>query len=210
MHHTEPITLHAAGYGKLGDVLHSAFHQAARGKGKDRHADEKPFHEQSMARITQRRGIGHPLGQADKKTEEAQRMLERGEDDKAVHELLGAIIYLAGAIIHIEAEAKARKPKRSPGIIAGERFKFWIENAGRCPVEGNKVVRVSFRDGSESESQACMFNWHQSGSSRDVMGYRLAIANDNTPLVACKTRGGCCAPTQCDFNGKCLGVHDNG
>lgn len=117
---TEPITLSAPGYEVLADVLNSAFHQAATGKGKVRHADEKPFHEQSMARITQRRGIGHPLGQADKKTEEAQGMLARGETDQAVQELLGAIIYLAGAIIYIEGPKPApAAPPANDNTISG-------------------------------------------------------------------------------------------
>lgn len=92
------------GYQLLDDVLSRAYHQAAVGKGAERHANDKPFHEQPMQKIAERRGIGFILGQADKKSEEAQGMVERGERDAAVRELLGAIVYLAGAIIFLERQ----------------------------------------------------------------------------------------------------------
>lgn len=92
------------GYESLSDVLLRAFDQAATGKGAERHADGKSFEDQPMQHIARRRGIGFILGQADKKSEEAQGMLDRGEKAKAVHELLGAIVYLAGAIIFIEKD----------------------------------------------------------------------------------------------------------
>lgn len=97
-------TLPAEGYESLSAVLLRAFDQAAKGKGAERHADNKPFDDQPMQHIARRRGIGFILGQADKKSEEAQGMLSRGEREKAVHELLGAIVYLAGAVIYIEKE----------------------------------------------------------------------------------------------------------
>ena len=90
------------GYEKLRNVLGRAYDQAAITKGAERHANDKPFHEQPMQAIADRRGIGFILGQVDKKTEEAQGMIARCEKDKAVHELLGAIVYLAGAVIFLE------------------------------------------------------------------------------------------------------------
>lgn len=93
-----------AGYESLTDVLKRAFVQAAITKGAERHADNRAFDDQPMQHIARRRGIGFILGQADKKSEEAQGMLSRGEREKAVHELLGAIVYLAGAIIFIEKD----------------------------------------------------------------------------------------------------------
>lgn len=94
--------LSAPGYEKLATVLARAFDQAANGKGKERHADDKPFHEQPMQLIADKRGIGFILGQADKKSEEAQGMLNRGQKEACVKELLGAIVYLAGAVIFVE------------------------------------------------------------------------------------------------------------
>lgn len=92
------------GYNELMLVLCEAYRQASTGKGKERHANDLPFHLQPMQQVAARRGIGFILGQADKKSEEAQGMLERGDRDKAVHELLGAIVYLAGAVIHVRKQ----------------------------------------------------------------------------------------------------------
>lgn len=91
-----------SGYERLADVLERAFDQAATGKCAKRHADDKPFHQQPMQTIGDRRGVGFILGQADKKSEEAQGMANRGQVDAAVRELLGAIVYLAGAVIWLE------------------------------------------------------------------------------------------------------------
>jgi hypothetical protein len=95
--------MHAPGYEALADVLQRAFAQAAHGKGKERHAQGEPFTEQVMQDMARRFGVGALLGQAFKKSEESQRLpLDRG-----VAELLGAIVYLAGAVIAREREAQS-------------------------------------------------------------------------------------------------------
>lgn len=91
------------GYEKLADVLERAYDQAARGKGKERHADNDPFHEQVMQIGARKFGTGALLFQAFKKSEESQRL----PHDRAIAELLGAINYLAGAVIAMEAKAAA-------------------------------------------------------------------------------------------------------
>jgi hypothetical protein len=98
-HKNYPMT--EDGYEKLADVLLRAYHQAARGKGKDRHAYEnEPFDQQMMQDMAKRFGTGALLAQAFKKSEESQRLpVERG-----VNELLGAIVYLAGAVIAREKQ----------------------------------------------------------------------------------------------------------
>jgi hypothetical protein len=83
------------GYETLAEVLQLAFNQAARGKGKERHAKDQPFHEQVMQVGAQHFGTGSLLFQAFKKAEESQRL----PHDRAEAELLGAIVYLAGAVI---------------------------------------------------------------------------------------------------------------
>lgn len=94
-----------AGYEYLQLALTAALDQAARGKGKDRHAsDAQPFHEQPLLTITQLVGIGFPLGQAMKKVQEAGRMADRGQHIPAQNELLGAIVYLAAAWIALGGE----------------------------------------------------------------------------------------------------------
>lgn len=95
-------TFDVPGYEKLRNVLERAYDQAAVTKGAERHANDRPFHEQPMQTIADRRGIGFILGQVDKKTEEGQGMIDRGENEAAVRELLGAIVYLAGAVIFLE------------------------------------------------------------------------------------------------------------
>lgn len=94
------------GYESLHSVLSEALHQAQSGKGAERHANSKPFDDQPMQTIAERRGIGFLLGQVDKKTEEAQGMLERGEIGAWEREILGAINYLAGSIIHVRKNGR--------------------------------------------------------------------------------------------------------
>ena len=86
------------GYGSLRDVLDRAYAQASSGKGHERHAVGKPFDEQPMQRLIELYGVGFALRQAAKKAQESQR-LPAGRD---VAELLGAINYLAGAVIALE------------------------------------------------------------------------------------------------------------
>lgn len=96
----EPPTIDMTepGYETLADVLQRAYDQAAKGKGKERHARGEPFDEQVMQQGAQRFGVGSLLFQAFKKSEESQRL----QHDRAINELLGAIVYLAGAVIALE------------------------------------------------------------------------------------------------------------
>lgn len=108
-HNTEPI-MSAPGYEKLADVLQRAYGQAAHGKGKERHqVAGEPFEEQVMQDMARRFGVGSLLGQAFKKSEESQRLAH----DASVRELLGAIVYLAGAVI-----AKERSQLEFPSLAA--------------------------------------------------------------------------------------------
>jgi hypothetical protein len=102
------MSMNQPGYETLAAVLQAAYDQAATGKGKERHANDLPFDQQPMQQIARRRGIGFVLGQADKKSEEAQGMLERGDFKAFRHEILGAINYLAGAIVFAESERSDR------------------------------------------------------------------------------------------------------
>lgn len=87
--------MNVEGYEQLAAVLQDAYDQAAKGKGAARHATGKPFHEQPMQDLIRLYGPGFALGQAGKKMQESQRM----DRDAAERELLGAIVYIAGAII---------------------------------------------------------------------------------------------------------------
>lgn len=86
------------GYDNLRRVLSLAVDQAATGKGKERHANGKPFDRQPLLEIGRMVGLGYPLGQAMKKSQEAMRL----PPDRAKAELLGAINYLAAAYLLFE------------------------------------------------------------------------------------------------------------
>jgi hypothetical protein len=86
------------GYFPLFQVLNDALNQAQVGKGHERHADGQPFTDQPVLTITRAVGLGFPLGQAMKKIQECQRM----DTDAAQRELLGAINYLAAAVLFLD------------------------------------------------------------------------------------------------------------
>ena len=89
------------GYESLAAVLQKAHDQAAIGKGKERHANGLPFENQPMSVINRQLGSIHGfIYQAHKKSLEATRLPK----DRAVAELLGAINYLAGAVIALESQ----------------------------------------------------------------------------------------------------------
>lgn len=85
------------GYESLELILSMAYQQAACGKGKERHASGRPFHDQPMQRESD--DLGHCGGlvyQVRKKTREGMAM---PENERKIKELLGAINYLAGTVI---------------------------------------------------------------------------------------------------------------
>jgi hypothetical protein len=92
------VILDAEGYNSLARVLARAFSQAAHGKGKERHSTGQAFDAQPMQALCDLYGPGFALGQAAKKAQEAQRL----EHAAAIRELLGAIVYTAGAVIAME------------------------------------------------------------------------------------------------------------
>lgn len=94
-------------YSPLASVLDRALAQASSGKGKERHANGKDFLDQPIMEIGRMVGVGYQTGQAMKKAQEATGMLQRNEPDRAVAELLGAINYLAAAVLLIEESGNA-------------------------------------------------------------------------------------------------------
>ena len=103
------------GYEDLAEVLTAALMQAAAGKGSERHGNGLPFAAQPMAEITRAHGLGFPLGQCEKKGREAVGMVARGEFDAARRELLGAINYVAGAVLAINAQQARSATERAAG-----------------------------------------------------------------------------------------------
>jgi len=102
----EPSDFAEVGYEPLAGVLREAHDQAAIGKGKERHANAKPFTEQPILAIGRMCGLGYHTGQIQKKVQEAGSMHARGHNDAAIAELLGAINYSAAAILLIRETAR--------------------------------------------------------------------------------------------------------
>jgi hypothetical protein len=89
-------------YRELFSILLAALYQSSEGKGKERHAKEnESFSEQPICEIGRRVGVGYNLGQSVKKIYEAKNY---GDKTFKIKELLGAINYLAAAVILIEEE----------------------------------------------------------------------------------------------------------
>lgn len=82
-------------YEQLRAILDDAYDQSANGKGKERHANDLPWHEQPIIAISHLVGDGGAAFQAIKKITEAQGMAKRGEREAAYRECLGAIVYAA-------------------------------------------------------------------------------------------------------------------
>lgn len=84
------------------DVLLSAYEQVFDGKGNERHGNGNPLYSQPWFSISNAVGNGFLTGQSIKKTMEAAQMA--GTDGYSAQrferELLGAIAYLAFAIMH--------------------------------------------------------------------------------------------------------------
>lgn len=96
------------GYEMLAAVLQRAYDQASTGKGKERHAGVGvPFERQPMTTINIEQGsIDGFLYQARKKALESKRL----PAGRAQAELLGAINYLAGAVIALDTWAAGTLP----------------------------------------------------------------------------------------------------
>ena len=92
-------------YDSLHDTLMEAYTQASAGKGKERHSRDADFSDQIICQI-ERLDVGFNRGQAIKKIAES-RVLEKIKGtEAAVHELLGAINYLAAKIITLKEQVR--------------------------------------------------------------------------------------------------------
>ncbi|SOZ37710.1 hypothetical protein [Cupriavidus neocaledonicus] len=165
--HQDMVALRAVGYESLAAVLKEALFQAAHGKGAERHAQGAPFDEQPMQQLVDLYGMGFALGQAAKKMQESQRL----PHDRARAELLGAINYIAGAVIAMDRQ-KVEKP---PSVAANDSEIGWFSwGGGECPVQHNDVVEVRLRDGDGSHTgKASFFDWKHDHDLADVVAYRV-------------------------------------
>ena len=160
-------TMDAEGYEPLADVLCRAFEQASAGKGRERHSNGKPFVDQPMLSINRTLGsIDGILFQAAKKASEA-RGLPTAE--RAVAELLGAINYLAGAVILLEEGLLHGKAS----ITSDTPYDGWIAYDGKSRPSNQAKVCIRCRDGGESIGFGHDFYWNQVGEGSDIVAYKL-------------------------------------
>lgn len=98
------------GYESLASVLDEALEQAQTGKGVERHACEgEAFEDQQIVQLGEWMGSTHyEIGQACKKAIESTRMSAW----RARNELLGAINYLAAAVVLIDRADEARRKQQ--------------------------------------------------------------------------------------------------
>lgn len=132
------------GYQPLASELYIALEQSQGGKGKERHANGKPFLQQPMMEITRMTGPGGAAYQVMKKTQEAVSMANRGEYDRAIAELHGAIVYAAGCAMAIREKkpnavdwgkiGRAAAPPIPDGVYwsySASNFYDQLTNAGK-------------------------------------------------------------------------------
>lgn len=94
----------ADGYEQLAAILQAAHDEAAYGKGKERHANDLPFHGQRMQTISGL--VGGTQGMAFQAIKKLTEGLQFDDHERRERELLGAINYLAGIVIFYRNNAE--------------------------------------------------------------------------------------------------------
>lgn len=103
-----PLLDEYKGYEELVEILIEALDQCALGKGKERHAVDRPWVEQPIIELQKAIGnTGGSLFQVMKKCQESERL----PPHRAIEELKGAIIYAAAAI-HLLKSKGDQSPDR--------------------------------------------------------------------------------------------------
>lgn len=97
------------GYEKLVAVFQAAHDQAAHGKGKERHANGLPFHEQRMQSIS--KTLASADGMAYQVVKKMTEGLQFDDNKRREKELLGAINYLAGIVIYFREASDSKDTK---------------------------------------------------------------------------------------------------
>lgn len=91
-----------SGYTELAKVLEEALEQAQNGKGNQRHqVNNASFTQQPICELTRLYGLAYPFGQAAKKAHEVNQLQTT---EAKIAELLGAINYLAAAVIVLKEQ----------------------------------------------------------------------------------------------------------
>lgn len=139
------------GYEQLESILNEALEQAAAGKGKERHANERAFEDQPMQLISKLLDDNHGLAfQAIKKVQESLRLT----DDRAIRELLGAINYIAGMVIFLREAAKNEVPNSDAVTLTEDKFKGAVADVR------SDVIRDALFLGSQETCPYCGSRHH--------------------------------------------------
>ena len=88
------------GYERLASVFQAALDQAQRGKGKERHANDLPFHEQRMQALSD--ALNSAKGMAYQACKKVTEGVDHPTYEQQERELLGAIVYIGGMIVWLQ------------------------------------------------------------------------------------------------------------
>lgn len=121
------------GYEKLVAVFQAAHDQAAHGKGKERHANGLPFHEQRMQSIS--KTLASADGMAYQVVKKMTEGLQFDDHKRREKELLGAINYLAGIVIYFREASDSKDTKED----------------GNWPADADERIDVIGQNGNEGE-----------------------------------------------------------
>lgn len=105
------------GYEELADALVEAYHQAARGKGQERHGLGKPFMDNPIMKEVRELGPASLVYQVRKKSREAMNLPLH----MAKNEMLGSMIYSAALYLYYN-ELEKEKGNVQPGLPADEQL----------------------------------------------------------------------------------------
>lgn len=193
-------TMDEPGYHTLADVLARAFEQAAHGKGRERHANDKPFHLQPMQELIAAYGTGFSLGQAEKKARESQAM----EHDAMVRELLGAIVYLAGTVVFLDKREQERQVQEAMEQHAANQAAVdlmrAIKEAAPILEPGTRPYPMpTLREGRGRRFlDRFMGRSTELPKGQDVFQEGVALDPDFRTCTTCTRKGACVATGLCD------------
>lgn len=88
------------GYERLAAILQAALDQAQRGKGKERHANDRPFHEQRMQTLSD--ALNSAKGMAFQACKKVTEGVDHPTFEQQEKELLGAIVYIGGMVVWLQ------------------------------------------------------------------------------------------------------------
>lgn len=114
-------------YGRLVYALSLAYDQAAFGKGKERHANDKPFEEQTMMVANRVTDDGFSWGQIFKKIQEIPNIKD---PDLKLAEMISIIVYAAGWVLWYEEFVKK-----------GQKYDGNLDNSN-CVADNKNVSKV--------------------------------------------------------------------